>query len=130
MLTTKRTVSIHPFPGQISATTKNDLLRRMEMYYENGHPRFVIDCSRMENVGREELDLLLCCLEEAMKFKGDVRLAQVQPSANAILQKSGAGRLFEIFDTSDSAVASYHNRAVGTWMPALQSSELENKTAA
>lgn len=130
MSITKRTVSVHPFPGRISHTTKMDLLRRMEMYYENGHPRFVLDCSQLESVGRIEMDILLCCLEEAMKHKGDVRLAQVKPNVLAVLSRTGAGRLFEIFDTSENAVSSYQNRIASTWVSAMELSELETESAA
>ncbi len=130
MSTTKRTVSVHPFPARISPTSKMDLLRRMEMYYENGHPRFVLDCSQLESVGRIEMDILLCCLEEAMKHKGDVRLAQVRPSVLAVLSRTGAGRLFEIFDTSENAVSSYQNRVASTWVSSMELAQLETETAA
>lgn len=116
MSLTKRAVSIHKLPEQISPANRMELLRRLTLALENGHARFVLDCSGLSTLGPEEIDLMLCCLEEAMKYKGDVRLAHLNPSARAELRSFGASRLFEIFDTSENAVSSYAVRS--TPMPA------------
>jgi len=106
----KRSVSIHQVPSEITSSNQMELLRRLEMAVENGHPRFVLDCSKMENVGPSEMHFLLCCLEEAMKQNGDVRLAGLNPLAQANLRQSGVARLFEVFDTAENAVRSYQVR--------------------
>jgi hypothetical protein len=48
--------------------------------------------------------LLLCCLEEAMKRNGDVKLAAIPAGAEATVELI---RLFEIFETSADAVKSF-----------------------
>ena len=103
----KRQVTVHQVPSEISSSSQTALLRRLEMAVENGHPRFVLDCSKMENVGPSEMHFLLCCLEEAMKHNGDVRLAGLNPLAQANLSNAGVGRLFEVYDTTEKAVRSY-----------------------
>ena len=59
----KRNVSVHQIPSNISSISQIALIHALEMSVENGHPRFVLDCSRLENVGSAEMHLLLCCLE-------------------------------------------------------------------
>jgi anti-anti-sigma regulatory factor len=48
----------------------------------NDRAYIVLDCSKVGVMDRSAIYLLLCCLEEAMKRNGDVKLA-------AFLQKQG-----------------------------------------
>jgi anti-anti-sigma regulatory factor len=56
---------------------------------------------------RPAIQLLLCCLEEAIKRNGDVKLAAVPPGARSALKLTGVDRLFEMFDTNAEAVNSF-----------------------
>jgi len=106
----KRAVNILQLPGQISSSSHAEILRRLKLAVQSGHPRFVLDCSRVEVMGPDEIQFLLCCLEEAMKHNGDVRLATVTPEARAVLQNAGISRLFEIYGSTESAIHSYQVR--------------------
>lgn len=70
-------------------------------------PRLVLDCTNVLEADRLVVHLLLRCLEEAMKRNGDVKLAAIRPETKSTLERIGASRLFEIFDTTDAAVASF-----------------------
>ena len=70
-------------------------------------PSLVLDCSRVRLMDTSAVHLLLCCLEEAMKRNGDVKLAAVPAGATAVLELSGIDRLFEIYDTPAEAVSSF-----------------------
>jgi anti-anti-sigma regulatory factor len=56
---------------------------------------------------RFAIHMLLCCLEEAMKRNGDVKLAAVSPTARATLEMTRVDRLFEIYETETDAVNSF-----------------------
>ncbi|HEY1806420.1 MAG TPA: STAS domain-containing protein [Terracidiphilus sp.] len=71
-------------------------------------PGLVLDCSRLSQMDKPVLYLLLSCLEEAMKRNGDARLAAVSPSALMTLKLIEADRLFQIFASSADAVSSFH----------------------
>jgi len=70
-------------------------------------PRLVLDCRRLQELDPPAIHFLLCCLEEAMKRNGDVKLALVAPGIRASLESIGADRIFEIFETLVDAVDSY-----------------------
>jgi anti-anti-sigma factor len=70
-------------------------------------PCMVLDCSRVREMDRFAIHMLLCCLEEAMKRDGDVKLAAVSPSARETLETTRVDRLFEIYDTETEAVNSF-----------------------
>jgi len=44
---------------------------------------------------RSTINLLLCCLEEAMKRNGDVKLTALSEKSRVTLELTGASRLFE-----------------------------------
>ena len=72
-----------------------------------GRPSIVLDCSRVRHMDRFAIHMLLCCLEEAMKRDGDVKLAAVSLSARETLELTRVDRLFEIYETESDAVNSY-----------------------
>lgn len=70
-------------------------------------PCIVLDCSKVREMDRFAIHMLLCCLEEAMKRDGDVKLAAVSASARETLEVTRVDRLFEIYDTEAEAVNSF-----------------------
>lgn len=75
------------------------------------------------------IHLLLCCLEEAMKRNGDVKLSAIPRGAEALLERTGVNRLFDIFHSSAEAVSSFHQlpseamAPVAVAMPLLREAE-------
>jgi anti-anti-sigma regulatory factor len=76
-------------------------------------PFVVLECSNLVQLDKAGVHLLLCCLEEAMKRNGDVKLAGLHSSAETVLETFGAYRLFDIHDTTASAVSSFHRLSTG-----------------
>jgi anti-anti-sigma regulatory factor len=54
------------------------------------------------------IQLILRCLEEAMKRNGDARLSSVREEDKEVLERTGVSRLFEVFDTEADALQSFH----------------------
>ncbi len=107
MSTQKRAVSVRQLPCKISIESQMELIRGLQMAAEGGHSRFVLDCSNIESIDLPAVRLLLCCLEEVMKYNGDVRLAMLPSEGYAVLQQTGIGRLFESYKTTEGAIRSY-----------------------
>jgi anti-sigma B factor antagonist len=105
-----RPVTVHRVPGQVTAAEERAFLRELERYVETDRPRLVLDCSGVGRMDDAAIHLLLSCLEEAMKRRGDVKLAALGPGAEAMLRFSGAGRLFEIYPSTAEAVRSFRER--------------------
>jgi anti-anti-sigma regulatory factor len=58
------------------------------------------------------IELLLCCLEEAIKRNGDVKLAAVPEGARSVLKLTGVDRLFEVFDSNPEAINSFRRLSI------------------
>ena len=81
--------------------------REFESCINVDRPVIVLDCSKLRQMDRNAIRLLLRCLEEAMKRNGDVRLAAVNPDAVVALKSYGLDRIFEFFGTIHDALESF-----------------------
>lgn len=104
----ERTVAVMQLPEIRSARQRQIFLRDMQRCIDAERPLVVLDCSTVSQLDKSWVQLLLCCLEEAMKRNGDLKLAGLHWSAETALQSFGAHRLFDIHDTTASAVSSFH----------------------
>src|SRR5580658_9573068 len=100
-------VAVKQLPERLNMKHGWIFFRELESCINIDRPCIVFDCSKVRKMDRSAVHLLLCCLEEAMKRNGDVKLAAIQAEPRALLEVTGADRLFEVFDTSAEAVTSF-----------------------
>jgi anti-anti-sigma regulatory factor len=111
MTLSSRAVSIKQVPEKLDVKRGRLFFRELESCINVERPCIVLDCSRVREMDKYAVHLLLCCLEGAIKRNGDVRLAAVAPNALLNLGLAGLDRLFRIFETTDEAVESFQRRA-------------------
>ncbi len=102
------TVIVMQTPERLDQTGAEIFFKQVKPGLESTHPRLVVDFSETQHIDCAGVEMLLRCMEEAMKRDGDVKLAGVSPSAAVILELMKVDRLFEIFDTPAEAVRSFH----------------------
>lgn len=71
--------------------------------------------------------LLLCCLEEAMKRNGDVRLAALRPEVQSALKAAEVDSLFQCYETIGDAVESFHRPRLD-FIPQETRSEIDQQS--
>jgi anti-anti-sigma regulatory factor len=103
----KRTVLIKQLPETLSGKHGRVFFRELESCMHSDRPYIVLDCSKIQRLDRSAVDLMFCCLEEAIKHNGDVKLAELPAGSDSILELTGVNRLFDIFDTAAAAVHSF-----------------------
>jgi anti-sigma B factor antagonist len=106
-----RAVTVRKLPPKLDGKRAQVFLRELEECLSARKPAVVLDCSGVRGLSRDELWLMLCCLEQAMKRNGDVRLAALSRETRAALDDSGVGRLFKSYETSAEAIASFQRPA-------------------
>jgi anti-sigma B factor antagonist len=94
-------------------------LQELQPLLESDRPRIVLDCSQLQHVDSAGIEVLLQCIEEAMKRDGDVKLGAVSPASLAILELMRVDRVFEIFDTVEDATRSFQTVAASEDSQAL-----------
>ena len=100
-------MSIARLPDQTEMVQKAAIYNDLESCINVDRPAVVLDCSPLGVLDSPTLHLLLCCLEEAMKRNGDVRLAALRPELRSVLHSTGVDFLFQCFETINEAVESY-----------------------
>ena len=106
-----RAVSVKQFPESVDDAVERLFLAELRSALHAERPRIVLDCSKLRNLNLPAIHLLLCCLEEAMKRNGDVRLSSVPKASRVLLQAAGLERLFKLFDTDADAIKSFQRHS-------------------
>jgi anti-anti-sigma factor len=109
---TKSPVIVMELPEKLNYEEGHALLAELKPLLEVDRPRIVLDCSRVRHMDSAGIEVLLACMDHAMKRDGDLKLASVSPASAAIMELMRVDRLFETFETSDEAVRSFHAVAV------------------
>jgi len=109
MIHNESAVEVKEFPETLNAKRARLFLSEMKTFTNLEGSGVVLDFSKVHEMNRAAILLLLCCLEEAMKNNGDVKLAAIPSGAMDILKTTGVGRLFETFDTNDDALRSFRS---------------------
>jgi anti-sigma B factor antagonist len=104
---TGRIVAVKQVPEKLSVKQGRGFFREVASCLKADRPRVVLDCSKVRQLDSAGIQVLLQCLEEAMKRNGDVKLASVPSGAAAILELTRVDRLFEMFDSTADAVNSF-----------------------
>src|SRR5271170_6782274 len=104
---TGRFVAVKQLPEKLSVKQGRGFFREVEPCLRVDRPRVVLDCSKVRQLDSAGIQVLLRCLEEAMKRNGDVKLASVPSGAAAILELTKVDHLFEVFDSTADAVNSF-----------------------
>jgi anti-anti-sigma factor len=107
-MTSGRLVAVKQVPERLSVKQGRGFFRDVASCLDVDRPRVVLDCSNVKQLDSTGIQVLLRCLEEAMKRNGDVKLAAIPPGAAAILALTRVDRLFEAFDSTSDAVNSFH----------------------
>ena len=102
-----RPVVVKQLPEKLSVKQSRLFFLDVEPSFAVDRPRLVLDCSRVRELDSAGIQVLLQCLEEAMKRNGDVKLAAIPSAAAEILELTRVDGLFEIFETIRDAVNSF-----------------------
>lgn len=103
-----RPVIVIQAPEHLNQAEAEKFFAEVKPLLEVERPRVVLDCSEIQQMDSSGVETLLHCMEEAMKRDGDLKLAAVAPASAIVLELMRADRLFEVFNTSDEAVQSFH----------------------
>jgi anti-sigma B factor antagonist len=104
-------VIVVELPEQLTFKGASSFVSSLQPLLERDRPCIVLDCAKVKHLDSAGIDMLLHCLEEAMKRNGDLKLAAVSPASAVVLELMRVDRLFEVFATSDEAARSFHSFA-------------------
>src|ERR1022692_1553196 len=101
-------VVVLQMPEQLNRSGVRTFLQELEPLLDCHRPRIVLDGSQVRSIDSAGVEMMLHCLEEAMKRDGDLKLAALSPESEVVLELMRVARVFEAFATSDDAVRSFN----------------------
>src|SRR5579864_3512252 len=96
-------VVVMQVPERLSGEEARNFMQEVGPLLESNRPRIVLDCSQVRSMDSAGVEILLQCLEEALKRDGDLKLCALSPEAEVILELMRVARVFEAYPTSDEA---------------------------
>jgi anti-anti-sigma regulatory factor len=100
-------VVVSQAPANLSRAAAQHFFEEVESSMTLGRAFIVLDFSQVRQVDTDAIYLLLCCLEEAIKCDGNVKLSAVSSEARIALEANGLSGLFDSFETNTDAVSSF-----------------------
>jgi anti-sigma B factor antagonist len=101
-------VVVKELPENVTLHRAHEFLREVQPLLKAERPCLVFDFSEVRHLDSAGVEMLLRCMEEAMKQNGDLKLAAVSPEVAVILELTRVDRLFEVFENSSDAVESFY----------------------
>ena len=105
---TKRPVIVLEVPEKLVLGPAQVFFREVQGFLKADRPRLVFDFSEVTQLDSAGIEVLLNCMEEAMKRNGDLKLAAIPPGPAVVLALTQVDRLFEIFEDATEAAESFH----------------------
>jgi len=105
---TRGPVIVMELPENLNHAEGKAFLAEVQPLLQGHRPRVVLDGSQVQHMDSAGIEMLLQCMEEAMKRDGDLKLGALSPAAAAILELMRVDRLFEVYESADEAVHSFH----------------------
>ena len=113
-MSSPRNVTVKALPEDVTLRRAHQFFNEVQPLLRGDRPCLVFDFSDVRRLDSAGVEMLLRCMEEAMKRNGDLKLAAVSPSVAVILELTRVDRLFEIFENSADAVESFYRFPVPT----------------
>ncbi len=105
--------TVKQFPQILNLKHRRYFLCDLQRHMNIDRPYIVLDFSNVSRMDRPGVNLLLCCLEEALKRNGDIKLAAIPEGARSVLRHTEVDHLFQIFDTIAEAASSFRQLPPG-----------------
>ena len=111
-MSTERLVVVKQLPAQLTLGHTDSVLREIEPFLKGDRPRVVLDFSGVSRLDSTGIEMLVHCMEQAMKRNGDIKLAAIPSALAVILEITRVDRLFEIYENTSDAVESFERLPV------------------
>lgn len=104
-----RPVIVERMPETMCGREAHNFYKEVLPVLSADRPQIVFDMSNMHDVDSIGVDIFLRCICQATKSDGNIKLAGMLARAAVVFELTRIGRLFEIYETTISAVLSFSN---------------------
>lgn len=102
-----RPVVVKRMPERMNLSQSRAFWREVQPFVNADRPQVVFDLSNVRQLDAAGVEVLLRCMNQAMRRDGDLKLAALSPQAAVVLDLTRTSRLFEIYENSTDAARSF-----------------------
>ena len=96
--------------GRIVFGEEADELRRVVLGLLNETKRIVLNLAAITHIDSSGLDTLVASFISARNRRAEIKFAALSPAVHRVLTSTNVDRLFELYDSTEDAVKSFHPR--------------------
>jgi anti-sigma B factor antagonist len=100
-------VSVLKVSGDLDTSTSKFLKQILTDMIEEEHYNIVVDMQKVIQINYMGVGTLLERLRQVRRLSGDLKLARLNRITRKALSMVGASKVFETYDTEESAIASF-----------------------
>lgn len=100
-------VSVLKVSGDLDTSTSKFLKQILTDMIEEEHYNIVVDMQKVIQINYMGVGTLLERLRQVRRLRGDLKLARLNRITRKALSMVGASKVFETYDTEESAIASF-----------------------
>jgi anti-sigma B factor antagonist len=105
---TSKPIIVQQLPEKLTAQHVDSFFREVQPLLVNSRPQIVFDMSSVRDLDSDGVEMILKSMQHVMKRNGELKLASIPASSRMILELMSVDDLFEIFETCNEAVESFH----------------------
>jgi len=94
--------------GRIVFGEEADELRRVVLGLLNETPRIVLNLAWIEYIDSSGVGTLVASFISARHRRAEIKFAAVSPRARLVLTSTNVDRLFQVYDSTEEAIKSFH----------------------
>ena len=102
-----RPVVVKRMPERMNLSQSRAFWHEVQPFVNADRPQVVFDLSNVCQLDAAGVEVLLRCMNQAMRRDGDLKLAALSPQAAVVLDLTRTSRLFEIYENSTDAARSF-----------------------
>ncbi len=93
--------------GEIGTETVNQFKDKIDAIINEGRKRLIMDFQEVSYLNSMGLGVVAATLKKVKKDKGDLKLINLSPSVQELFELTRLTKVFEIFDSEESAIKSF-----------------------
>lgn len=104
---TKNGITICNIEGEININTSPQLRKAFEVFVHNNVAKIIIDFSKVSYIDSSGLATFIELLQRLKKIGGTFRICNMNQKVKSIFEVTKLHKLFEIFDTRETALNNF-----------------------
>jgi len=93
--------------GEIGTETVNQFKDKIDQIVNDGKNKLIMDFQEVNYLNSMGLGVVAATLKKVKKNKGDLKLINLSPAVQELFELTRLTKVFEIFDSEESAVKSF-----------------------